>query len=156
MVFSLPSTEGGYTVQYKIRKNAGIDVVPIEMNALRQAVARLQAGGTVITMAVWPVPESKYEPSFLGRPSAAPVHYVYLALKARVPVVEIVMLRQMNGKYHFLVSEPLTMQEYRDKHEGLIRNTEMVLKVAAEFLHQAPQQWAMSRPVWPELMGQVP
>lgn len=156
LVFMLPATEGGYQVQYQIRRRVGVELQPIDMNSLRQAVTRLKEGGTVITMADWPVPESKYTPSFFGRPSAAPVHYVYLALKARVPIVETVMLRRADGTYHFLVSEPITMQVYADKHTEIMRNTEMALKVAEQYVQEAPTQWAMSRPVWPNLLDDVP
>jgi lauroyl/myristoyl acyltransferase len=156
MVFVVPPTEGGYRVQYRIRQSAGVDAYPIDMNALRQAITRLKEGGTVIAAADWPVPDSKHSPCFFGQPSAAPVHYVYLALKARVPVVFLFMLRRTDGTYHFIVSEPILMQEYPDRQEGLVRNAEGVLRLAEEFLRQTPEQWAMSHPVWPELMDQVP
>jgi lauroyl/myristoyl acyltransferase len=110
----------------------------------------------VITVADWPAPESKYSPSFFGRPSAAPIHYVYLASKARVPIKLLVLLRQSNGHYYFLVSEPILVQDDADKHLRFINNAEAVLKVAEDFIRQAPQQWAMSHPLWPQLIDQVP
>jgi len=156
LVFNQQAIESGHQAQYQIRQQISEDVRPIDMNTLRHAVARLQGGGTVITMVDWPVPQSKYAPNFFGRPSTVSVHYIYLAMKARVPVVVLVLLREKDGTYRFLVSEPITMQEYPDKQEGLVRNTENVLQVAEGFLLQAPQQWAMSRPVWPDLLAEVP
>jgi lauroyl/myristoyl acyltransferase len=156
MVFVAPPIEGGYQVQYRIRQSAGVDAYPIDMNALRQAITRLKKGGTVIAAADWPVPDSKHSPFFFGHPSAVPVHYVYLALKAKVPVVLLFMLRRTDGTYHFSESEPILMREHSDRQEGLVRNAERVLRLAAEFLRQTPEQWAMSRPVWPELIDQVP
>jgi lauroyl/myristoyl acyltransferase len=156
LVFNQQAIESGHQAQYQIRQHISEDVRPIDMNTLRHAVTRLREGGTVITMVDWPVPESKYRPYFFGRPSMVAVHYVYLAMKARVPVVLLVMLREKEHTYRFLVSEPIAMQEYPDKQEGLVRNAEKVLRIAEGFLLQAPQQWAMSRPVWPNFAGEVP
>jgi KDO2-lipid IV(A) lauroyltransferase len=156
LLLNLAELESGYEVQYKIRKKISGDVLPIGTSAIRHAVTRLREGGTVITVADWPAPESKYSPSFFGRPSAAPIHYVYLASKARVPIKLLVLLRQSNGHYYFLVSEPILVQDDADKHLRFINNAEAVLKVAEDFIRQAPQQWAMSHPLWPQLMDQVP
>jgi predicted LPLAT superfamily acyltransferase len=35
-------------------------------------------------------------------------------------------------------------------------NTEMVLKVAEGYIRQAPYQWAMFYPVWPEALNEMP
>lgn len=155
-LFSLPPTQGGYQVQYEIRKNTGLDVQPIDMNVLRRAVKQLKEGGTVITMIDWPLPESKYSPFFFGHPSPLPVHYILLALKANVPIVVAVMIRQKDGRYNFLVSDPIQMQQFEDRHSKIIRNAEAVLKIAEGFIQQAPQQWMMSRPYWSALMDKVP
>lgn len=156
ILFSLPPTEGGYQVQYEIRERTGLDVQPIDMNVLRHAVKRLKEGGTVITMVDWPLPESKYSPSFFGYPSPLPVHYIFVALKAKVPIILAVMLRQDDNRYHFLVSDPIHMQQFKDRSSEIICNAEMVLKVAEGFIRKAPQQWMMSRPYWPALVDKVP
>lgn len=156
VLFSLPPTEGGYQVQYEIRERTGLNVQPIDMNVLRRAVLQLSGGGTIITMVDWPLPESKYSPSFFGHPSSLPVHYIFLALKAKVPIIVAVMIRQDDDRYHFLVSDPIHMQQFQDRPSEIIRNAEEVLKVAEGFIRQAPQQWMMSRPMWPELLDQVP
>jgi KDO2-lipid IV(A) lauroyltransferase len=38
----------------------------------------------------------------------------------------------------------------------IVQNAENVLKVAEGFIRQAPGQWEMTFPVWPEAMNEVP
>lgn len=156
IVFSLPPTEGGYDLRFKIDESNGLDVQSIDMNVLRHAVKHLKEGGTVVTMIDLPLPESKYSPSFFGHPSPLPVHHILLALKAKVPIIVAVMIRQDDARYRFLVSDPIHMQQFRDRSSEIIRNAEEVLKVAEGFIRQAPQQWTMSRSFWPALMNLVP
>jgi lauroyl/myristoyl acyltransferase len=66
------------------------------------------------------------------------------------------MIKQSDGKYHFLFSEPIEMQLHSDKHTEIILNAENILHVAEGFIRHDPSQWAMTFPVWPEAMNQVP
>jgi lauroyl/myristoyl acyltransferase len=64
--------------------------------------------------------------------------------------------RKANGCYHVWASEPIPMRHYNDLVEEIVQNAETVLTVVASFIQQAPDQWAMFYPVWPETMDQVP
>jgi KDO2-lipid IV(A) lauroyltransferase len=77
-------------------------------------------------------------------------------LKARVPVFVVATMMQADGTYHFQVSEPITMISHPNRGMEIIMNAEAVLRVAEDFIRQAPQQWSMPFPVWPEVMDQVP
>jgi KDO2-lipid IV(A) lauroyltransferase len=157
MVLTLPDvSEGGYQWQYEMRKSTGMEIVPTTPATLRQAAERLRAGEIVLTGLDRPIQAEKYRPRFFGRPASLPVHHIYLALKARVPVFVVATMIQADGTYHFQISEPITMVSHPDRGTEIIMNAEAVLRVAEDFIRQAPQQWSMPFPVWPELMDQVP
>jgi hypothetical protein len=48
------------------------------------------------------------------------------------------------------------MDSYPEPEAGMLHNAEKVLAVAEEFIRQAPQQWSVPLPVWPQVMDLVP
>lgn len=103
-----------------------------------------------------PVPVVKHRPRFFGRPASLPVHHVYLALKTHAPIYVVATTMGADGTYRLLVSDPISMCPYPDRKMEMIMNAETVLRVAEGFIRQAPRQWAMTFPVWPEALEQVP
>lgn len=150
-VLSIADPHRGYQWQNELRKKFGIEITPISTATLRQATARLEAGGSVITGIDRPFPGAKYEPRFFGRPAPVPVGHVRLALKAHVPVVVVTALMRPDGIYQILASDPISMQPDADHNDEILLNTEAVLKVVEAYISQAPHQWAMFYPVWPSV-----
>jgi phosphatidylinositol dimannoside acyltransferase len=156
MVLTLSEMNPGYQKQLEMRKEKGMHVVPASVGAIKQAVEHLRAGGTVMTGIDRPDESYPYRPLFFGRPAALPVHHIFLALKARVPIIAMSTIWQPDGRYHFLFSEPIEMEPHPDRQTEILRNAEAILRVAEGFIRQAPTQWAMTFPVWPDVMGQIP
>jgi KDO2-lipid IV(A) lauroyltransferase len=156
LALTVPELDKGYNKQWDMRNKKGIDFTPISVGALKRAVDYLKDGGMVITAVDRPDPSNTYRPTFFGRPAAVPIHYIFLALKANVPVIVAAPIKHPDGKYHFLFSDPIEMQPNPDRHAEIMVNAENVLRVAADFIRQDPIQWAMTFPVWPEIIDQVP
>jgi KDO2-lipid IV(A) lauroyltransferase len=156
MVLTIPDLKSGYKEQYEMRKKTGMNIVPASISALRKAVEHLRAGGLVLTGMDRPDGVSSYRPLFFGQPAALPIHPIYLAIKAKVPVLVVAAILQADGTYHFLSSDLIEMQPYPDRYTEQMRNTETILKISEGFISQAPQQWSMTLPVWPEALERVP
>ena len=156
LVLTIPDPQGGRRIEYEMRKRTGMNLVPASVSAMRQAVNHLERGGVVLTGIDRPVPDLKARPNFFGYPSSLPVHHIYLAMKAAVPVMIVAATLGTDGLYHVRTSEPIAMETYPDHEKGTLRNAERVLKEAERFILQAPEQWNMSLPVWPDLMDSVP
>jgi KDO2-lipid IV(A) lauroyltransferase len=150
MVLTIPDPQGGRRVEYEMRKQTGMNLVPAALSALRAAIQHLEGGGTVVTGLDRPIPEPKLQPLFFGRPALLPTHYIYLALKARVPVVVMPVIQQADGKYHVFCSEFMEMEHDVNHDRETLRNAERVLKEAEKFIRMAPQQWNVPMPVWDE------
>ena len=132
-----------------------MNLVPASVSALRQAVKHLERGGMVLTGLDRPVPNPKYSPGFFGRAASLPTDNIYLASKARVPVVIMAAIQQADGKCHVMTSEPIEMEDYPDNATANLRNAEKVLRRAEDFIRLAPQQWNMFLPVWPDMLEKV-
>ena len=156
MVLTIPDPQGGRRIEYEMRKKTGMNLIPSSLSTLRQAVKRLEQGGIVLTGLDRPVPTPKYHPPFFGHPASIPTHYISLALQSHVPVVVMAAIRQTDGSYQILSSEPIEMKCDSDRGKEILRNAEKVLKRAEEFIRLAPQQWNVPLAVWPQLLENVP
>lgn len=152
---SVPEPEAGYRLQNALRRQHGLEITPATVASLKRAVERLRAGGSVITGLDRPTPGGKYRPQFFGRPASLPVHHIYLAMKAQVPVYVFAATFGSDGRYHIQAAGPVHMKPYADHRTAVERNAEAVLQVAENFIRQAPQQWAMFFPVWPEALQEI-
>lgn len=153
---SFPKVNDGYAWQNRIRRELGLEVTPLSMASLQQARERLQKGGTVLSGLDRPHPGSNYKPRFFGRPAALPVFHVRLGLKTHCPVYVVAVVTQPNGKYFLDCSEPIWMNPDPDPQKEIITNAEKVLQVGETFIRDHPEQWAMTYPVWPEVLNAVP
>ena len=133
-----------------------MNLVPASGRALRQAAKHLQRGGMVLTGIDRPVSNPKTCPRFFGRAAPLPIHSIYIASKARVPVVIMAAIQQSDGIYQVMASEPIEMEDYPENGTGILRNAENVLKQVEDFIRLAPQQWNMFLPVWPDALEKVP
>ncbi len=144
-----------YQLQNELRNRQGMLVMPFTIQALTQARERLQAGGTVLTGIDRPLEESRYAPRFFGYPSALPVAYVRLALRACARVF-VVGLTTLKDRTHLIdVSDEVVMERSADAEEELVKNAEKVLREAEEFIRRDPLHWMMFFPVWPAEMDEL-
>jgi KDO2-lipid IV(A) lauroyltransferase len=156
MALSFSQPGSGYRWQNELRRECGIDILPASTGSLLQAVRRLRSGGTVITGLDRPLPGSRYQPRFFGRPAALSAMHVFLALKTNLPIYVLAAVMRPDGVYVIKGSEPIEMMPQADRHARVIHNAERVLAVAEAFIRLAPYQWSMFYPVWPEALDEMP
>src|SRR4030043_114447 len=109
MFLAMPDNHPGYRKQLEMRKEKGMNIVPTSSSAIKQAVKYLRKGGMVMTGLDRPDESYPYHPIFFGHPAPLPLHHIFMALKAQVPVLVGSGIRRPDGKYHFLFSEPIEM-----------------------------------------------
>jgi phosphatidylinositol dimannoside acyltransferase len=156
LVLTIPNPQGGRLMEYETRRRTGMNILPASVGALRQALKYLQRGGMVLTGIDRPIDKPPVCPRFFGRPAALPLHHIFLASKAGVPVIVTATYLQPDGRYHVFASEPIEMDSFPNAEEGTLRNAEKVLAVAEDFIQRSPRQWSVPLAVWPEIMSEVP
>ncbi len=138
--------------QHAFRRQSGIELLPASLTNFRQAVRRLQGGEVVLTGIDRPVASAKHYPVFFGHPAHVPIHHIHLALAANAPVMVFAALQRPDGIYQILASEEIKLQPYSDRQVELVINAERVLEVAASYIRQAPGQWSITLPAWPDVL----
>jgi lauroyl/myristoyl acyltransferase len=156
LVLTIPDPQGGRQMEYESRRRAGVNILPVSVGALRRALRHLQRGGFVATGIDRPIPHPRLRPRFFGRPAALPVHHIFLARKANVPVMVAATIRQPDGRRRIFSSPLMEMDSHPDPDTETLRNAEKVLRAAEEFIRRDPGQWSVSLPVWPETLDRVP
>jgi KDO2-lipid IV(A) lauroyltransferase len=151
LALTIPNPGGGRGLEFELRKRTMMDLVPGSVSGIRKAIRYLKQGGMVITGLDRPHPAYQPCPRFFNRPAHLPTHHIFLALKAEVPVVVAANLKEDDGYYHMITSSPIEMDPYPDREDELLNNAEKVLAVAETFIRQAPEQWLITLPVWPEV-----
>jgi KDO2-lipid IV(A) lauroyltransferase len=156
LTLAIPNPNKGYAWQNKLRNDRGMEVEPLNMEAMQHARQRLQSGGTVCTGIDRPIEESNYETRFFGRKAALPVAYVKLALKTNSRVFVIGFETRKDDTVVVDVSPQVEFEHREDAHEEMVINAEKVLKIAERFIRLDPSQWMMFLPVWPDAKNEVP
>jgi lauroyl/myristoyl acyltransferase len=156
LVLTIPDPRGGRQLEYEFRQGIGMNLLPASVPAFRQALKHLRRGGMVLTGIDRPIEKPDVMPRFFGRPASLPIHHIFLAIKARVPIIITAVYRQEDGKYHVFASHFIEMEDCPNFEDALLRNAEKVLAVAETFIQRAPQQWSVPLPLWPQMMDSVP
>ncbi len=156
-LLTLSTLYSGYGVINKIRSQVGAEIVPVdEGNYFSEIVEYLKSGGMAVTSIDRPVPtrKPKHQVNFFEKPCALPVGYISLALAADVPIIIVTTFMTADGLYEFKFSEKVHLKKYQSKLDDMLLNGEMVLKKIEELIKQAPGQWLMYYPVWPDSLNQ--
>jgi len=156
LTLAIPHPNRGYAWQNKLRNDRGMEVLPMDMEAMQKARQRLQAGGTVLTGIDRPIDATEYEPMFFGRRAPLPVAYIKLALRTNARVFVIGFQTLKNNTIVVDVSPQVELEHREDAHQELVYNAEKILKIAEQFIRLDPSQWMMFLPVWPNLEREIP
>lgn len=151
-VLAYANPTSGYNLQNDIRLQGGINLMPIDVSALRKALEALRRGELVVTGIDRPDPYGGGELlNFFDQPARLPVGHVRLAMQANVPViVASAEYRPTDGNYAFHIARRLDMEHVGSRQQDTLHNAQRVLKVVQDLIAAKPEQWLMFYPVWGE------
>jgi phosphatidylinositol dimannoside acyltransferase len=151
-VLAYADPTSGYDMQNKIRLKGGINLMPIDVSALRKSLEALRRGQLVVTGIDRPDPFGGGEMlPFFGQAARLPVGHVRLALQTGAPVaIAHCEYRPTDHSYAVHVSRWLEMERVGTRQEDIVHNACRVLAVGEELIAAKPEQWLMFYPVWGE------
>ena len=147
---SLAMPDLGTRVVNWLRKRRGITMTPIDVRSLRLALERLRQGGVVVTGVDRPTSKDDEPISFFDAPARMPTGHVRLALQTGARILIACCLQEPDGYYTLQFAPPLEMETMGDRAQDVRHNVRRVLAIIEEMIRQAPDQWLMFVPVWPE------
>jgi len=156
LTLSYPRPHGGYQWQNKLRRDDGMNIIPMSFESMRAAKELLTKGGGVVTGLDRPLEKSNYHPKFFGFPAAVPTSYVRMALQTGSAVLVIAAIGLPEENYHVECSDLIYMEPDEDPVKEIEKNAEKVLHEAQKFIRAYPTQWGMTYPVWPFALDEMP
>lgn len=151
-ILSVPEPTDAYRWQNEMREQAGFELTPVSIDALKRAAHNLAEGRSVLTGIDRPLPEpDKIQPVFFGRPAPLPLLHVRLAMKAEAPIVVVAAPRAEDGRFRLVASDPILMEPGRPTPELLAENAGRCLEPVERWIRETPAEWAMPHVVWPEV-----
>lgn len=147
---SLATPDLGTRVVNWLRERRGMTMTPIDVRSLRLALERLRQGGVVLTGVDRPVSKDDEPILFFDAPARMPSGHVRLAIQTSARIVVACCVQEPDGYYSLRLAPPLEMEISGDRAQDVHHNTRRVLAVIEDMIRQAPDQWLMFVPVWPE------
>jgi len=148
LVLAVPSPTAAYKAQNHLRAEQGLSVMPMSLNAFRQARKILADKGVVITGIDRPSddPNLKRMPLFFGQPSRLPTFYEKLAVDSGAKIRIGAAIRQPDGHYYVVASEPVYFSADDEADDG---NIKKITAVIEPWIQEYANQWAILKPLWP-------
>ena len=144
---SLPDPNQGTRVVNALRRRRGVDMTPLEVGSLRQALQRLRKGGVVLTGVDRPVSSADPLIPFFGEPARIPSGPARLALQSNSRVVVACCHMEPDGGYRMDL-DLLEMESTGNRKADVMHNTKRIMVVIEDMIRQIPEQWLMFVPVW--------
>ena len=145
----------GYDLLNQIRGEGGLEMIPIDVKALRRALEALRQGDIVATGVDRPDPTGGGQMlPFFGHPARLPVGHVRLALQADVPIViASCEFREPEQTYVVHFSRWMEMERTGNRDQDIRHNALRILHVFEGLISAHPEQWMMFYPVWEDQLG---
>ena len=146
-VLSKTDPKGSSPVMNEIRARFGLNITPISVGALRQAVEGLRRGGVLAIAADIPL-EAGEELIFFGRKSCLGVGHARLALGAKAMMVVGASCKVGEGTYRVEVAPVPRPLSTGNRKQDVIQWAQAALTTVERFIGNRPEEWLMPHPVW--------
>jgi KDO2-lipid IV(A) lauroyltransferase len=154
-VLTYGNPTGGYQIQNEIRAQTGLNITPVSPEVHQMAIENMRNGGFVITAVDRPIRRKAHYMEFFGRLSPLPVGHIRMALEADVPIIPVAADFRADQRYHLRISEPIDLVRQDNPDQEIRINGEAVLRVLEGYIRDAPEQWLMYFPVWPDVSDEA-
>jgi lauroyl/myristoyl acyltransferase len=140
--------EGSSRIMNEIREQFGVRITPISMEALREAIIRLKAGGVVVIAADVPV-ETGVDMVFFRRKTRLPIGHARLAAKTGAQMIVGTSQRLSDGMYRVIGVQSHQPDPSGDHDRDVIRWAQHSLFLLERFIRERPYEWFMPVSLWP-------
>jgi lauroyl/myristoyl acyltransferase len=154
LVLTYRNPRGSYLADNAIRQSYGVELTPISIRSLREALTRLKYGGLVLTLVDRPDSQGE-QVSFFGRTARLPVGHARLALRAGALIQVGAALKDGDHAYCVQAGELIDPQRRPGESEPAAarRIAEQIAAGMEPFIRRRPAEWLMFLPVWPEALS---
>ncbi|MBI4560197.1 MAG: hypothetical protein HY706_21605 [Candidatus Hydrogenedentes bacterium] len=131
----------------RIRRSPG--VITVSKHGAGNEMLRLLREGYVVGVLIDQSPRDNAVPvRFFGQPCWGTIAPVMAAVRARVPIHAVRMVRQPDGRYLLHFSPPIETVRTDDLRKDLVENSQRCQDVIEAFVRENPDQWLWFHRRW--------
>jgi KDO2-lipid IV(A) lauroyltransferase len=150
-VLSFADPGGSYKIDNIIRKRYGLELAPISVSSLKEAIRRLKNGGLVLTGI--DRPDVGGEPlEFFGTQVVMPVGHARLAIRTGSRIMIGATTRIGPAQYKVYGPEVIEPEISGNYDKDVKRLAQRTLHILEGQIRARPDEWLMFFPIWPEKM----
>ncbi|MFC2037513.1 lysophospholipid acyltransferase family protein [Chloroflexota bacterium] len=131
-----------------LRQSHGIRLIPSDESMIGLFRA-LKRGGMIALAADWRATNSSRAVEFFGSPAWLPEGPVRVALRTGAPLIPGFALRLPDDSFLLQIEPALELPRTGDEEADVVAGMEMVVETLERRIAQHPEQWLVSRPIWP-------
>jgi KDO2-lipid IV(A) lauroyltransferase len=131
----------------RYRRSLGT-VTLAKANAGAELIRLLKEGWVTGALADQSPTNNAVPATFFGQPCWATIAPVMVALRSRVPVHSVCMVRQADSSYRFIIGPPLTFTRSGNVHADMVDNTQLVQDTIEALVRAHPGQWLWLHRRW--------
>lgn len=139
-IISKPEPKGEYQFMHKMRMRFGLNMTPISVAALRQAVQRLKNGGIVIISNDMLI-ENGGKFNLFGKEVGLTSGHARLALKSGAVMLMVVIHRVSPGRYQVVGEEIPQPESVGDKNLDIINWAQASYACLEKYIRRWPEEW---------------
>ncbi len=132
----------------KRREDQGVTVISV--SAFRKCFRAMREKRLLAIVGDRPVTGQGIRMPFFGKPALVPDGYAVLARRFGATIVPGFLVTNEDGRYDFLVDEPIEPRVTDDEEADVRDCVERCLRVFERYIRAYPEQWYVFRPVWAE------
>ncbi len=140
--------QGSSRLMNQLRRQHGLQITPISLQSLRQAVETLRAGGVVAIAADLPAQDGA-ELTFFGRPARLLIGHARLAIKTGATMLVGASHRVGRGAFRAEIAPVPRPSCSKDQQQDAIAWAQDSLAALEKLIRDAPDEWLMPHPIWP-------
>jgi KDO2-lipid IV(A) lauroyltransferase len=139
-LISKPKPKGEYHFMHKMRLKFGLNMTPISVTALRQAIQRLKNGEIVIISNDLPVGNG-HKFKLFGKKVGLTTGHARLALKSGAAMIMVSTHRVSPGRYQVVMEEIPQPESTGDKNLDVINWAQASYACLENHVRQWPEEW---------------
>lgn len=138
----------------KLRRDLGMNVVPLGPNAAAEIMSALKRNDIVCLLCDRDIQRNGVEVDFFGEKTTLPQGPAMLSIRSGAPILPIgVYFTDSVDGHHAVVRPPLRLQKDGSLREAVAVGTQMVTRELEVLIRRAPEQWHLFQPNWPSDPG---
>ncbi len=129
------------------RASKGMGSIPLG-GSIRKCIRLLSKNETIAILTDRDFSNNSVTVDFFGRPAHFPVGIGVLAIRAKCPLVPVLVLRESDDTHRLVIERPIDYKITDNKEKDIRNIVQKAIKIIEKYVAKYPEQWFMFHNPW--------